>query len=72
MRTLGIEEELLVVDPDSGEPAARAKPVIRHAPWQLEAQGSGRTANDGDEPGGHVCHELQQQQLEVDTRLGPG
>ncbi|WP_225825516.1 glutamate--cysteine ligase [Streptomyces naphthomycinicus] len=31
MRTVGVEEELLLVDPDSGEPKALAAPVLAHA-----------------------------------------
>lgn len=67
VRTVGIEEELLVVDPETGEPCCRSERVIRRAPWRLESQGSGRTVHGDDEPGGHVGPELQQEQLEVDT-----
>lgn len=66
MRTLGIEEELLVVDPRTGEPAARTEQVIRRASQHLEQHGS-TTARSEHEPGGHVGPELQEQQLEIDT-----
>jgi carboxylate-amine ligase len=66
MRTLGIEEELLVVDADSGRPSSAAERVIRRAPWRLE-QGGGEGIRSTDEPGGNVGPELQRQQLEVDT-----
>jgi len=65
VRTLGIEEELLVVDQETGEPSARAERVIRRAPWQLRDQDASRWDHDG--PGGNVGPELKQQQLEVDT-----
>jgi glutamate---cysteine ligase / carboxylate-amine ligase len=67
MRTLGIEEELLVVDAGSGQPSTAADRVIRRAPWRLERVGGEETLRSEDEPGGHVGHELQQQQLEIDT-----
>ena len=67
MRTLGIEEELLVVDADSGEPSTVADRVIRRAPWRLEQVGGMETLRSDDEPGGHVGPELQRQQLEIDT-----
>ena len=67
MRTLGIEEELLVVDADSGKPSAAADRVIRRAPRRLEQVGGEETRRPEDEPGGHVGPELQQQQLEIDT-----
>jgi glutamate---cysteine ligase / carboxylate-amine ligase len=67
MRTLGIEEELLVVEADSGRPTAASDRVIRRAPWRLERLGGDDTRRPEDEPGGHVGHELKQQQLEVDT-----
>jgi carboxylate-amine ligase len=74
MRTLGIEEELLVVDAESGRPAPAADRVIRRAPWRLEQGPGEETRRSVDEPGGHVGPELQRQQLEVDTppRTGLG
>ncbi|HET6561983.1 MAG TPA: glutamate--cysteine ligase [Marmoricola sp.] len=67
MRTLGIEEELLVVEADSGRPTAASERVIRRAPWRLSQAGGNDTQRADDEPGGHVGHELQQEQLEIDT-----
>jgi carboxylate-amine ligase len=67
MRTLGIEEELLVVDADSGRPSSGAERVIRRAPWRLEQVGGEEVRRSTDEPGGNVGPELQRQQLEVDT-----
>lgn len=66
VRTLGIEEELLVVDARTGEPTARAEHVIRRASDHIQQHGAG-TARADDEAGGHVGHELQEQQLEIDT-----
>jgi carboxylate-amine ligase len=67
MRTLGIEEELLVVAADTGLPITASERVIRRAPWRLEQLGGERTGRPDDEPGGHVGPELQQQQVEIDT-----
>jgi glutamate---cysteine ligase / carboxylate-amine ligase len=55
MRTLGIEEELLVVDTESGRPLSVAERILRRVP-QSE-----------DVPGGTVDSEMQRQQLEIDT-----
>lgn len=52
MRTVGVEEELLLVDPDSGAPVAVAGSVLAHA-----------EARDAD----LVEAELQQQQIEIGT-----
>jgi glutamate---cysteine ligase / carboxylate-amine ligase len=67
VRTVGVEEELLVVDRESGSPTTASDTVIRRAPWRLEEAGAGDTARGGDQPGGHVGHELQQEQVEIDT-----
>lgn len=67
MRTLGIEEELMVVDARTGEPTARTEAVIHRASSHLTPRGGPDTAKAEDEPGGNVGHELQEQQLEVDT-----
>jgi len=53
MRTVGVEEELLLVDPDSGVPVAVAGSVLAQADAQ-EAEG--------------IEGELQQQQVEIGTR----
>ena len=68
MRTVGVEEELLLVDPTSGEPlsvaGARADRAERaQTPGALRGGPSrGRGA------GGTLEGELHQQQLEIDTR----
>lgn len=64
MRTVGVEEELLLVDPVSGEPLSAADAVLRHE--------RGREAATGNRPeaetvGGTLGGELHQQQLETDT-----
>ncbi|MFC5999130.1 glutamate--cysteine ligase [Quadrisphaera sp. GCM10027208] len=58
-RQLGVEEELLLVDPATGRPKALAGAVLGRA-----AQRLGR--DDG--PGGEVEAELQQEQVESATR----
>lgn len=57
MRTVGIEEELLLLDPVTGAPVPLAADVLARAP---------EAASEG--PGGSVEAELQQQQIEIDTR----
>jgi carboxylate-amine ligase len=56
MRTVGVEEELLLVDPQSGRPRAVAGQVLRHSGQDV-----------GEAGGGSLGHELQQEQLETDT-----
>ena len=56
-----MEEELLLLDPGSGKPVARAAAVLQQV---RDADDDG----DGTAPGGHVEAELQQQQIEIDTR----
>jgi carboxylate-amine ligase len=55
VRTVGVEEELLLVDPATGEPQSVAAAALRHA-----AQGS--------DEGAGIEGELMQQQLETGTR----
>jgi carboxylate-amine ligase len=66
-RTVGIEEELLVVDTESGRPLSVSERVLRGAavPEQLEKAGLGD--RDDGSPGGAVEAELQRQQVETDT-----
>jgi glutamate---cysteine ligase / carboxylate-amine ligase len=66
MRTVGVEEELLLVHPASGEPLSAAAAVLRHDQHRAE----GAVGDDPeDEPvGGTLERELHQQQLETDTR----
>ncbi len=59
-RTVGVEEELLLVDPRDGAPRAVAGAVLRH-----DGDGGG----DGDrEQEATLSAELQQQQVEIETR----
>lgn len=60
MRTVGVEEELLIVESGSGRALSMATQVLR----QAEEVAEGGT----DEPGGGLEKELQQQQLETGTR----
>src|SRR6478735_8387092 len=57
MRTLGVEEEFLLVTPE-GRPTSVAVTVLRHA----AADGS-----TSDEPGGDVEKEFKQEQIETST-----
>jgi carboxylate-amine ligase len=59
-RTIGVEEELLLVDPQTGRPQAVAGTALRRSGDRVTG------ADDG--PGGLVEQELQQEQLEIDTR----
>jgi carboxylate-amine ligase len=58
-RTVGVEEELLLVDPSTGRAVAAATEAVRRA-------GPERTSRQ-DSPGGIVEEELQQEQIETDT-----
>lgn len=60
-RTFGVEEELLIVDPDTGEVRAVAAAALRSADGQA-ADDDGASGSDGLEG------ELMQQQLETGTR----
>jgi glutamate---cysteine ligase / carboxylate-amine ligase len=59
IRQVGVEEELLLVDPDTGCPQALAGAALEHAAARLQ---------DDDEPGGVVEEEFQQEQIEIATR----
>ncbi|SER30225.1 carboxylate-amine ligase [Microlunatus flavus] len=59
MRTVGVEEELLLLDPATGAPVARAADVLRRVAAEDAAARS--------VAGGNVEAELQQQQVEIDT-----
>jgi carboxylate-amine ligase len=63
MRRLGVEEELLLVDPLSGVPAAVAGTMLGSVRPE-----STEEPTEQQQPGGEVGAELQQQQIEVDTR----
>lgn len=59
MRTVGVEEELLLVDADTGQPRSVAAEVLRVAAEHGELA--------GDVHHGALVHELQQEQLETYT-----
>lgn len=65
MRTLGIEEELLVVDTESGRPLAVSERVLGAARQTGTASPPGTDADDDD--GGDIGAELQRQQVETGT-----
>ena len=66
VRSIGIDEELLLIDPESGRPLSVAGRVLSLAERSDAAQpNSGRRS--GNQPGGTLGAELQQQQLETDT-----
>lgn len=70
MRTVGVEEELLLVDAGTGRPRAVAAQVLRLAEerGQTASTVTSAVATAGtDTPGGTLAHELQQEQLEIDT-----
>jgi carboxylate-amine ligase len=63
MRRLGVEEELLLVDPVSGVPAAVASTMLRSVRPKSPGEPTADLKN-----GGEIATELQQQQIEVKTR----
>ncbi|HXH77369.1 glutamate--cysteine ligase [Nocardioides sp.] len=66
-RTLGIEEELLLVERGSGQPLSVAGGVMRRASLPEQRREAGLPAQEDQGPGGHVTPEMQQQQIETDT-----
>lgn len=67
-RTMGVEEELLLVDPERGT-AEPAGPRLVH-PDGAEGDDAGSDAGDGpgrDTPGGTLEQELQREQVEIDS-----
>jgi glutamate---cysteine ligase / carboxylate-amine ligase len=67
VRSVGVEEELLLVDARTGRPLALSDQVKGRAPLRLrEAGNAGSEGVDGG-PGGHATTELQQQMIEIDT-----
>ena len=73
VRSIGVEEELLIVEPGTGRPRALAGAVIRAAGRGAAEPGAGEPCADepsAGEPGAAqpVVFELQEQQLEIDTR----
>lgn len=63
VRTIGVEEELLLVDADRGTARAVATAALQDAA-DRDADGD---QDDADGPGGTLAPELQQQQIEIDT-----
>ncbi|WP_252443846.1 carboxylate-amine ligase [Pseudonocardia humida] len=61
MRSVGVEEEFLLVDPESGTPVAMSEAVLAVA----ERTGDGEVE---DEQGAGLTKELQREQLETGTR----
>jgi glutamate---cysteine ligase / carboxylate-amine ligase len=61
VRTVGVEEELLLVEPGTGHALAVANEVI------ADARSRGAAPRPG-EPGGRLVHEMAKQQVEVNTR----
>ena len=73
VRSVGVEEELLIVEPGTGRPQALASAVIRAAGPGAEEPGSGELCADERSAGEPDAvqpleFELQKQQLEIDTR----
>ena len=72
VRSVGVEEELLIVEPGTGRPRALASAVIRAAGPGAEEPGSGELCADERSAGEPDAvqpleFELQKQQLEIDT-----
>ena len=63
VRSVGVEEELLLVEPGTGRPRAVAAAVLR------ASNGPGNAPDPGSpEPDQELEHELQLQQVETSTR----
>ena len=58
MRAMGVEEELILMDPRTGEPRNVAAEVVRVAQAREE-----RNPESDDERGGTLGHELQKAQI---------
>ena len=65
LRSVGVEEELLLVEPDTGRPRAVAGAVLRAAEQEPGPGGPGRAAPPGET--GDLDFELQLQQVETST-----
>ncbi|MFD1506021.1 YbdK family carboxylate-amine ligase [Georgenia yuyongxinii] len=61
MRTVGVEEELLLVEPGTGHALAVAHQVI------ADVRAHGAVGRAG-EPGGRLVHEMAEQQVEINSR----
>ena len=67
MRTVGVEEELFLVDADTGRPRAVAAEVLRVAAAHGDIGDDPGGADPGSVDRGAMVHELQQEQLETYT-----
>ena len=67
VRTVGVEEELLLVEPGTGQPRAVAGTVLEAARRAAADRGTDRSAGAGPETQA-LSFELQLQQLETNTR----
>lgn len=70
LRTVGVEEELLLVDPRTGSAVDGAPAVLEAAEGRWDrgtTEFTEPSSGDLPPPGGTVEHELQQQQIEIDT-----
>ncbi|MCA4135602.1 glutamate--cysteine ligase [Arthrobacter sp. M4] len=75
MRTFGVEEELLIVDPDTGAPLALADALLRDSASPSQEWSSAnlqvedeQDENDSDGPQTGMSHELKLEQIETQTR----
>ncbi|WP_028267609.1 glutamate--cysteine ligase 2 [Arthrobacter sp. MA-N2] len=71
MRTFGVEEELLIVDPLTGEPLALADALLSGIAENDRAQdepGTGFSPEEIDGPETGLSHELKLEQIETQTR----
>jgi carboxylate-amine ligase len=64
-RSVGVEEELLLVEPETGKPRAVAGPVLRAAGQAGEPEPGADQDRNGEQ---ELEHELQQQQLETNSQ----
>ena len=68
VRSVGVEEELLLVEPQTGQPRAVAGTVLQAAQAAAESGDSAGAGAAGHDAAGTLDFELQQQQLETNTR----
>src|SRR6202034_1995283 len=68
VRSFGVEEELLLVAPETGQPRAVAGTVLQTLQHEVTASGGGPDGGGGHEAADALESELQQQQMETNTR----
>ena len=69
VRSFGVEEELLLVAPETGQPRAVAGTVLQTLQHEVTAPGGGPDGRDGSHEAADALEsELQQQQMETNTR----